>query len=199
MGHGHVVAAFRVSGDAPSKGARVKELLLVKVSDAGQEIARLRLPSDSGQESGGALLTPATFSRLVEFANNLPVVTHDGYNWKRFLRQEFASQPKDQVKNFLALTVDVSQWSQQRFPKQRKDLASLCRRLKIKWPAELGDFDREAVALRKIIPHMRAEPAKPPQSEPPAQPAPLAMHAKLALPIRHRLRRAWAILLGTER
>ena len=106
MNNGHVVAAFRVSGDAPSKGARITELLLIKLSDAGKEIERLMLPENAMLASTDGSLTPDVFSRLVEFVNDHPVVTHDGYNWKRFLRQEFASQSKDQVKHFLARLTD---------------------------------------------------------------------------------------------
>lgn len=160
---GHVVAAFRVSGDAPSKGARITELLLVKVSEAGHEVARLRLPEDAAHVSAEPALTPEAFGRLVEFAGTEPVVVHDGYNWKRFLRQEFASQPAAEVRRFLHQAVDVSAWSQQQYPKQRKDLASICKRLKIKLSADLDSVEHEAAALRQIAAHVSGENATRPQ------------------------------------
>lgn len=205
MGHGYVVAAFRVSGDSPSKGARITELLLVKLSDAGQEVARLRLPEAATQVSIEPVLQPEVFSRLAEFTGEGPVVTHDGYNWKRFLRHEFASQPKDELKQMLARTIDVSEWSQQRFPRQRKDMESLCSRLKIELPSILQGVEREAVAIRWVVPHIQQWTTRQKEALKVIARAPLRERVSPTLkpvqgplPLRSRLRRAWAILVGSS-
>jgi hypothetical protein len=201
MKQGHVVAAFRVSGDSPSKGARVTQLLLVKLSEAGKEVARLGLPENVEQVSAEPVLTPEFLSRLVEFVGRSHVVTHDGYTWRRFLRQELASQPKSQVKVFLSQTVDVSEWSQQRFPKQRKDMRAICKRLKIELPVELQGLEHEAEVIRLIMPHMlqalvRLEtPIKTVAAS--TLPAEEARKIKqVSLSFNARLRHAWKVLMG---
>jgi hypothetical protein len=205
MGHGHIVAAFKISGDAPSKGGRITQLLLIKISDAGEQIARLQLPENTPDTNTEPVLTPAVFNRLVEFVAASSVVTHDGYSWKRFLRQEFASQPKAQLKEMLARTIDVSQWSQQRFPRQRKDVGSLCARLKIKLPSGLQGLEREAVAIRLISTHIHLGAVR--QEEVARVVARAPLHEKISpmpkptpasLPFRMRLRQAWKILIGTD-
>jgi DNA polymerase III epsilon subunit-like protein len=201
MNQSYVVVAFRTSGDSPSKGARVTQLLLVKLSEAGKEVAKLGLPEDREQVSGEPVLTPEFLSRLVEFVGQSHVVTHDGYNWKRFLRQELASQSKGQVKEFLAQTVDVSEWSQQRFPKQRKDMRAICKRLKIELPVELQGLEHEAEVIRLIMPHMLQAPVR---LETPIKtvaastlPAKEARKIKqISLNFNARLRHAWKVLMG---
>lgn len=198
MNNGHVVAAFRVSGDAPSKGARITELLLIKLSDAGKEIERLMLPENAMLASTDGSLTPDVFSRLVEFVNDHPVVTHDGYNWKRFLRQEFASQSKDQVKHFLARTVDVSEWTQRTYPKQRKDIDSLCKRLKIVVAPSLVGLEREVEVITKMLPHLDKKIVTSGEKELRQTLPKISTRKKRLDSFSARLQRAWGILRGSE-
>jgi len=201
MAHGYIVAAFKTSGDAPGKGGRITQLLLVKISDDGKEGAKLQLPEITPDTNADGMLKPVIFSRLVEFARGRPIVIHDGYNWKRFLRQEFASEPKDQVKSFLAQTIDVSEWSQRHFPRKRKDVEAILKRLKIVLPSELSGLERETAAIHQLIPHIKPSFAHVGKVIiPPPKVASAAVQTKHSpQPLFIRLRRAWRVLTGNIR
>lgn len=197
---GFIVATFRISGDSPAKGSRITALLFTRFSTLGDEIARLSFPQNGSEP----VMAAASFNRLLVFAGTDPVVTHDGYNWKRLLRQEFASQPKAQLNEMLARTIDVSQWSQQRFPRQRKDLNAICKRMQIVLPSELQGMEREVAALRAIA--MRFQPELPrlgptatiKSDTAPPQNAPSPTTAQPPLSLISRLRRAWMILVDAS-
>lgn len=148
----HIVLAIKTTGNTPSKGHQISELLAIRINSSSKETSRLALQFTNN--STAEMTLSASYSTVRDFIADTPVVTHDGYNWKRFARAGFSSQPNDLMKKFLSNTIDVSEWSKRIYPNQRKDIDSLCKRLKIAVaPSHVG-LDREVEAVTKILPLM---------------------------------------------
>ncbi|MDO8249361.1 MAG: hypothetical protein Q7T78_06530, partial [Rhodoferax sp.] len=117
----------------------------------------------------------------------------------RFLRHGLKGQPPERVKALLALTVDVSDWSQRTYPRQRKDLVSLLKRLGLSGNAEKTGLERDVLALVKIAPSVMLESAQQTVSRvmaPVQCDTTLVITAKPRLPFGKRLALAWGVLLG---
>lgn len=194
-----VAIAFTTTGDTPGKGAYISEVLALRVDQQAREVDRLHLHLGDGTVASDMPTLAASFTALDEFIGAEPVYIHDGYDWTRFLRHGLKGQPPERVKVLLALTVDVSDWSQRTYPRQRKDLVSLLKRLELNVDAEKTGLERDVLALVKIAPSVIQESAQqtvirviaPVQSE-----TTVVITAKPRLPFGKRLALAWGVLLG---
>ncbi len=194
----NIAIAFTVTADPTSKARYVSELIAIRGDDQGHEIGRLHLQlGDGGPESIQHSLA-AQVSELNTFIGAAPIFVRDGAMWKRFLR----GRSPEQVKQLLGQTTDVTQWSRRNYPRQRNDLASLLKRLKLTIDGSLAGLERDAVALARIAPMLR-QPAAPTvvlvssgMQTPPSVP-PLRTDAPHPRPgFRERLRLAWCVLRG---
>lgn len=197
----YVALAFTTTGDTPSKGHYLNELLALRVDQYGQEVDRLHLHlcDDSGTSDKPTLMT--AFQSLDEYIGTEPVVIHDGYEWKRFLRHSLKGQSPERVKKFLMLMVDVSDWSQRTYPRQRKDLISLLKRLGLRLDAGTSKLENDVLALVKIAPfilRMKEHQTKTLVLAPIQENASLMINAKSRLPFARRVVLAWSVLLGNS-
>lgn len=196
-----VAIAFETRGDAPSKGAFIAELLAIRTDPQGNEMARLHFVLHD--ESNPKKVTlEASMDALEGFVGSCPVVIHDGYNWKRFIRQELKGHPAERVKEFLALTVDVSDWAKRTYPKQRRDLNSLVKRLGLKIDSESTGLERAAISTAMLVPWvMQNQPAISPRIAIPLPSKSASRRVRIdgkPLPFKTRLRMAWQILRGSS-
>jgi hypothetical protein len=199
-----VAIAFRTTGSTPSKGHFIDELLAVRADMQGHEVNRLHLHLGNGTVASDGPTLAASFAALNDFIGADPVVTHDGDDWKRFLRQGLKDQPAEQVKRLLALTVDVTEWAQRNYPRQRKDLVSLTKRLSVSVAPDKIGLERDALMLVKIAPSMLKVSAV--QAPAPVVPVHEVKQAEIEtiltvtprprLPFGKRLVLAWGVLLG---
>ena len=196
----YVAIAFSTIGDAPSKGAYINELLALRVDQHGHEVDRLHLYLGDGTGTSDRPTLEASFKALDEFIGAEPVVIHDGYDWKRFLRHGLKGQTPERVKALLMLTVDVSDWSQRTYPRQRKDLVSLLNRLGLRLDAGASGLEHDVLALVKIAPFILQVPLlqiETPMIAPVFQnDTNLTITAKPRLPFGKRVVLAWSVLLG---
>ena len=194
-----VAIAFTTNGDTPSKGAYINELLALRADQQGHEVDRLHLHLSDGTVASDMATLAASFTALDEYIGVAPVYIHAGYDWKRFLRHGLKGQPAERVTALLARTVDISDWSQRTYPRQRKDLVSLLKRLGLSVDSGKTGLEHDVLALVKIAPSMVPEPAQqtvtrviaPVQCE-----TTLVITAKPRLPFGKRLGLAWSVLIG---
>ena len=195
----YVALAFTTTGDVPSKGHYINELLALRVDQHGHEIDRLHLFLGDGTVTSDRPTLMASFTALDEYIAAEPVVIHDGYDWKRFLRHGLKGQTPERIKAFLMLTVDVSDWSQRVYPRQRKDLISLVKRLGLRLDEGTSELERVALTLVKIAPFVQPIPAQQTLTRviaPTQMASDLMITAKPRLPFGKRMSLAWSVLLG---
>ncbi len=194
-----VVIAFNVTGDYPSKGDYINELLAVRADQHGLEVDRLQLHLGNGA-AGSNLATLATsFAALDDYIGADPVVIHDAYDWQRFLKQGAKGHPLERVKRVLALTVDVSDWSLRTYPRQRKDLVSLQKRLGLRLEVGLTGLEHDVLALVNIAPFVLQVPVQEVETRviaPVQYKTNLMVTAKPRLSFGKRCVMAWSVLLG---
>jgi hypothetical protein len=194
----HVAIAFTTTGESPSKGHYISELLAVRADSTGKELDRLCLHLGDGVVIVDKPTLSASFAALDEFIGSDPAVTHDGYEWRRFVRHGLADLPSERVKRFLAQSVDASEWSQRTYPRQRKDLAALLKRLGLSVDSTLSGLERDAAALARIAPHMsKAAAPKATQTQASAiEVCPPRRESKRPRPFIRRLRLVWRVMFG---
>lgn len=206
-----VVVAFEIVGDTPSKGGYMSNIVASRHRATGEQPDRFQLVIESASPSDPSSLS-ASFDGLLRFIDGAPVVTHDDYNWKRFVRHALRERSSSEVKAFLDSTVDVSEWSATTFPKQRKDLVSILKRLDIELDSNLTGIDRDSAAVSILLPWVVPQskqgmtPSPTEEKLEKAPPLPMTTHQVavevvqlLKLPLHQRIRCAWRILLGHDR
>jgi hypothetical protein len=204
----HVVVAFEVVGNAPINGGYLSRVIACRVSGTSMQTNRFELISESSSPSDQSSFS-ASFDGFLRFVGCASVVTHDGYNWKRFVRHALRDRSSGEVKAFLARTVDVSEWSATAFPRQRKDLVSILKRLNIALNPNLTGIERDLAAVSSLLtwvmPLESAKEIRPPRAEKlrmeQAHPmtdiqTAVALVSQAKLPFRQRVVSAWRILLG---
>lgn len=194
----HVAIAFTTTGGSPSKGHYISELFAVRADSTGKELDRFCLHLGDGVVIVDKPTLSASFAALDEFIGSDPAVTHDGYEWRRFVRHGLADLPSERVKQFLAQSVDASEWSQRAYPRQRKDLAALLKRLGLSVDSTLSGLERDAAALARIAPYIsKATAPTTTQTRVGAIEAPPPRRkSKQPRPFVRRLRLAWRVLFG---
>lgn len=204
-----IALAFSTNGDSPAKGHHMTALLALRISETGAEGERLALELGDGTPAAGVPTLSASFAVWNGFIDDSIVVIHDGYTWKRFLRHAFMGSPQfSRVKQIMAQSVDVSDWSQKTYPKQRKDLASILKRLGVPFDSKATGLEREIQALAKVAPAVLRQSARQTTSEGEAKPAKVeAAQAELPavsaaveapaqpLSLGRRVQLAWRVLL----
>ena len=194
-----VAIAFSVTGDYPSKGDYINELLAVRADQQGHEVDRLHLHLGNGMAGSNLPTLAASFRALDEYIGADPMVIHDGYDWQRFLKQGTKGQPLERVKRVLALSVDVSDWSQRTYPRQRKDLVSLVKRLGLRQDGGLNGLERDVQLLVKVGPVVLRVPVIDTETRviaPVRYESNSVTTVKPRLPFGKRWVLAWSVLLG---
>jgi GAF domain-containing protein len=79
-----------------------------------------------------------------------PIVVHDAGQWRRFLRAELRTIKRHGAANLMNNVVDVSAWAHQRFPRRRKDVAAIARRVGVEIPDDMSGLALEVELLRRI-------------------------------------------------
>jgi hypothetical protein len=87
---------------------------------------------------------------LKSFVGNATLIVADSGRWRRFLRAELRAIKRHGAGRLLNELVDVGYWAHQRFPRQRRNVAAIARRLGIEFDKELVGLEREAELLRLI-------------------------------------------------
>jgi hypothetical protein len=152
-----IAIAFSTTGDTASKGHYIRELLALRVNEQGQELARLHLHVNDGPAASDRPTLAASYAALNEFIGADPVVIHDGYAWKRFLRYGLNDQPVERAAQLTAQTVNVSAWSRRTYPREQKDLAAVLKRLDLSVDAAHEGLERDVWDLVKIEPAVRGD------------------------------------------
>lgn len=152
-----IAIAFSTTGDTASKGHYIRELLALRVNEHGQELDRLHLHVNVGPAASDRPNLAASYADLNDFIGAGPVVIHDGYAWKRFLRYGLNDQAVERAAQLIARTVNVSQWSRRTYPREQKDLAAVLKRLDLSVDAAHEGIERDVRALVKIEPAVRGD------------------------------------------
>jgi hypothetical protein len=150
-----VAIAFTTTGDKPKEGHRLRELLAVEISDWAPTGGRLHQTFARANEFDGRSFADQ-FDELDVFIGAAQIVVHDGGKWRRFLRIELLPLKSKGARRMLHDIADVTRWAHQRFPKQRKDLVSLGRRMGLVVSADAAGVARDSELLIGIIGQMGA-------------------------------------------
>jgi len=136
-----VAVAMSTTGPEPKQGHRITELAAVEMNgDAIGETFHLRITQGTASEPGK---TEVTFSealaRWMQFVAGSPLVVHDYYEFKRFLRAECQRESVgfDIARDYPL--VDTWLLAKERFPRQRHGLTMVTRKLGIE--ANLAAWD----------------------------------------------------------
>lgn len=144
------VVAFSTTGPSPKDGHRFSEVLLVG-QDGGElndQSARFTFALRSESET---LLTFATaLTTIKALVGSSMIVVHDAGKWRRFLRAELKTVKRHGAGHLLTNVLDVGAWAHQRFPRQRKDVAAIARRVGVEVPSGLTGLELEVELLRCI-------------------------------------------------
>lgn len=145
-----VAISFATTGPSPRGGHRICEIVLVGQKEGTQEgrMVRFRLLSESGVSEPARFAT--VLPELKSFVGDATVVVSDAGKWRRFLRAELRTIRRHGAGRLLNELVDVSSWAHQRFPRQRRNVAAIARRMGIEVDKELIGLEREAELLRLI-------------------------------------------------
>lgn len=193
-----IAIAFSTTGDTASMGHYIRELLALRVNEHGQELDRLHLHVNDGPAASDRPTLAASYAALNEFIGAGPVVIHDGYGWKRFLRYGLNDQPVERAAQLMAQTVDVSAWSRRTYPREQKDLAAILKRLDLSVDAAHEGLEHDVWALVKIEPAVRGDAG---------QTLAVISHApdrgvasgerRQPVSVAQRMQRVWRLLMGT--
>jgi len=190
-----VVVAFATTGNNPKEGHRFSELVAIEQVD-GQPGRRLHLKFKTDAAQEGKTFADQ-FDLLDDLIGDTPIVIHHAGQWRKFLRPELDAIKKRGARRLLKQTVDVSTWAQQRFPKQRKDLAAIARKVQVNIPAGLTGIELEAEQQRLIATKMQPTPtvvASAAAVQTP--PANTTSHALIARGFGERIGLCWRVLTG---
>lgn len=202
-----VAIAFKTTGASPKAGHRVSELLAAELSDGNPTGSKLHHIYTGGDQAEGKTFA-AQFDELDRFIGDAHVIVHQGNVWRKFMRIELRPIKSKTARRLLRDIVDVSAWAHTRFPKQRKNLASLAKKVGHVQPEGEVGLKLDIQLLVGIACKMNPTPVEPTstQTQPTAQPATLPMESAPApgkdevpavpKPLGERLRLCWRVLVG---
>jgi DNA polymerase III subunit epsilon len=213
-----VAIAFTTTGPSPKQGHRISELVAVEQVGSEQMKRTLHLFFKANDAASDKLTFATQFDALDQFIADAPIILHDTGAWRKFLRAELQGIKNKGARRLLTQVVDVSRWAHQRFPKHRKSVAAIAKRLNIVVSSELSGLRLTAEQLALIGKAIRSADAKSPQSvatepvtatpaptpepgptpEPTPEPAPTVRRARPAGLI-EKLSAAWRVLVGYDR
>lgn len=148
-----VAIAFATTGPSPKDGHRISELALV---EQGSD-RRMHFKVESEGENTFA----ARFPEIDSFIGDASLVVLNGGRWRRFLRVELKAIKGRRARRLMREVIDVGDWAHQRFPRQRKNVTAIAKRLGITGNHLLQGLEREADLLALIASRMNTsvEPA----------------------------------------
>lgn len=149
-----IAVAFTTTGDSPKEGHRFSEIVLVDQNGERTWFELLGEPASNQQVTFEVALT--AIKTLVDDAQ---LIVHDVGKWRRFLRAALRSIKRHGANQLMNNVVGVSDWAHQRFPRQRKDVTAIARRVGIEIPENLTGLELEAELLRRIANVMNEEAA----------------------------------------
>lgn len=202
-----VAVAFSTSGPSPKAGHCISELLAAELSDSIPTGSRLHHTYRCVDQVEGKTFAEQ-FEELDKFIGEAHVIVHQGNVWRKFMRIELRPIKSKTARRLLRDIVDVSAWAHTRFPKQRKDLASLAK--KVGYVPDAGEVGLrlDSQLLVGIASKMNPVPVEhtSTQTKPTVEPATLTTasapaHGKENLPavprsFGERLRMCWSVLVG---
>lgn len=156
-----VAVAFATTGSSPRAGHRFSEIVLVGQEGGLPTGQPVRFELGSELRPNEATTFPAVLEEIIAFVGDAQLIVHDESSWRRFLRAELRMIKRHGAANLISNVVGVSAWAHQRFPRQRKDVAAIARRLGIESPSEPMDLERQAELLRLIANVITAPSAAP--------------------------------------
>ena len=208
-----VAIAFATTGPTPKRGHRISELVAVEKVDAEPVGKVLHLYFNAGDPASDKPSFAAQLDALDHFVADAPIVLHDPGVWRRFLRVELQGIKNKGARRLLTQVVDVSRWAHQRYPKHRKSVAALAKRLNIVASPDLSGLRLTAVQLALIGRAIQAADAElhPQAAQVPVTPAPLPTAQQAPVPpapavpqakpagLLGRLGALWRAWVGSER
>lgn len=150
-----IAVAFATTGNSPKGGLhRFSEIVLLGPNGEQRRFELLGEPASNQQVRFAVALT-----EIKDLVGDSQVIVHDAKRWRRFLRVERQSIKRHGAGQLMTNVADVSSWAHQRFPRQRKDVAAIARRVGIEIPENLSGLELEAELLRQIANVMNDEAA----------------------------------------
>jgi len=144
-----VVLVFSTTGPVPSKGGRINHLMAVELLDGKRTTSTVQNVFRTDDFQSGVAFSEA-FAELDDFVSDSTIVVHDAYEWKRFFRVDLPNISRPNAKRLLDQTFDVSTWTQQHFPRKRKDLPSIAKHLKLADAPKSSGLELQLDLLVKI-------------------------------------------------
>lgn len=150
-----VAIAFSATGLSPKQGGRISELIAIeRVGD--QSAGRvLRLYFKTEETQLGKKTFSEQFELLDEMIGDSQIILYNAGIWRRFIREELRIIRKRSARRLLKQVIEVEFLVRKRFPRQRKDLASILKKLRIEEPPELDVLRRDAESLLLIASEMK--------------------------------------------
>lgn len=150
-----VAIAFATTGPSPKTGGRISELVAVE-RFGDQSVGRtLHLYFKTEEAQFGKKTFSEQFELLEEFIGDSQILLHSAGIWRRFIREELRTIKKRGARKLLKQAIEIISLAHQRFPKQRKDIVSIARRLHLKVPGKEISLKEEAQLLLRIEIKMR--------------------------------------------
>ena len=190
-----VVIAFETTGNNPKEGHRFSVIYAIEQVNGWPE-DRLAIRFKTA-ETPNEKTFAEQFDELDEFIGGSPIVVRHAGQWRKFLRPELANIKKRGANRLLKQTQCISEWAHQRFPKQRKDLKSIARRLQLDVSPGLHGPDLEGEQMRLIATKMQpvAVVAGLPTATSPKISASIESE-RTTLGFRERISLCWKVLTG---
>lgn len=149
-----VAIAFATTGPSPKAGHRICEIVLIGQDSGKRDGAPVRFDFRGIEPTNESITFPLVLSALKAFVGEATVIVHDSGKWRRFLRAELRMIKRHGAGRLLNNVIDISAWAHQRFPKQRRDVTAIARRLGIDVRKDLAGLEKEAEFLRLIAQKM---------------------------------------------
>ena len=144
-----VAVAMSTTGPEPKQGHRITELAAVEMNGGTTgETLHLRIMQGAASEPGKTGVTYSeALTRWTQFVAGSPLIVHDYYEFKRFLRAECQRESMgfDIARDYPV--VDTWLLAKERFPRQRHGLTTVMRKLGIE--ANLAAWD--ALEAAKMV------------------------------------------------
>lgn len=149
-----VAIAFATTGPSPKAGHRICEIVLVGQENGNRDGSPVRFDFSAMNPTNEPITFPVVLPALKAFVRDSTLIVHDSGKWRRFLRAELRTIKRHGAGRLLNNVIDIGAWAHQRFPKQRRDVAAIARRLGIDVGKELAGLEKEAEFLRLIAQKM---------------------------------------------
>jgi hypothetical protein len=142
--------AFATTGNSPKDGHRFSGIVVVGDENGTANGEGLSFRMAGSDEVKDVVTFSVALVAMKSLIGDSPIVVHDAGKWRRFLRAELRLIKRHGAANLMNNVVDVSAWAHQRFPRQRKDVAAIARRVGVEIPDDMGGLALEAELLRRI-------------------------------------------------